>query len=143
MKLLYCSRFRRKTHKILDLELLTFILYVFIAANTTIFVGQTLYNNGYFFLERIFRSVPHLVHPINKLLLLGFYLVNLGFVLVFFTLKTEANTSLLQCLEFLSVKLGIVYLILGAMHLFNLTVFILVEKHLTKKSNFLQHEVFK
>ena len=124
----------------MDWELITFILYVVIAASTTIIVGQTLYNNGYYFLKRIFRTVPHLVHPINKLLLVGFYLVNLGFVLVFFTLKTVSITSVLQSLEFLSIKLGTVYLILGIMHCFNITVFIIIEKHLTKKSNFLQHK---
>ncbi len=114
----------------MNLELLTFLLYIFIAANTTIFVGQALYKNGAVFLERIFQSLPHVVGPVNKLLLLGFYLVNLGFVLAFFTQKTGNVGTALECLEFLSSKLGIVYLLLGGMHSFNLLIFVVIEKRL-------------
>jgi len=116
----------------MNLEIATFLLYLIIAASTTIIVGQSLYRNGVAFLERIFMSTPHIVQPLNKMLLVGFYLVNLGSVLAFFTQKTTAIYSAGDCIEFLSTKLGIVYLLLGGMHLFNLLLFVAIEKRINK-----------
>ena len=121
----------------MNLEILTFLLYLTIAGNTTILLGQALFKNGAVFLTRIFQSTPHLVDPINKLLLVGFYLINLGLVLAFFTQKTTVISDYAQSLEFLSNKLGIVYLLLGGMHIFNLLVFITIEKRINSAS-FLQ-----
>ncbi len=123
----------------MNLEFITFILYLTIAASTTIIVGQSLYRNGAVFLERIFRSSPQVVQPLNKMLLVGFYLMNLGFVLAFFTQKTAAIHSIGACVEFLSTKLGIVYLLLGVMHLFNLFLFITIEKRLNKETILLEN----
>ena len=123
----------------MNLEFITFVLYLTIAASTTIIVGQSLYRNGAVFLERIFRSSPQIVQPLNKMLLVGFYLMNLGFVLAFFTQKTAAILSIGACVEFLSTKLGIVYLLLGVMHLFNLFLFITIEKRLNKETILLEN----
>ncbi len=113
-------------------ELTTFIFYGFIAASTTIYVGQTLYRHGAVFLERIFYSHPRIVASVNKLLLLGYYLINLGFVLAYFSQKHEIRNGL-ECLEFLATKLGTVYLLLGTMHLFNLLVFVAIEQYSINK----------
>lgn len=94
----------------MGLDLITFILYLFIAGNTTVFVGRTLYSNGEVFLEIIFASLPKLVKPLNNILLIGFYLINLGFVLAFFSWKPP-NLSWMECFEFLVNSLGIVYLV--------------------------------
>jgi len=112
----------------MNLEFLTYIIYVVTAANTTIFIGQQLYVNGAVFLERIFRSTPDFAVPVNKLLLIGFYLVNIGLVLVYTTQHAANINTLLQSVEFLVSKIGIVYLLLGIMHVFNLMVFIIIEK---------------
>ena len=123
--------------KQMNLNILTFILYVLIAANTTIFVGRALYINGEVFLERIFASIPKVIKPLNKILLLGFYLINLGFILAFFSQKSEI-TSVTTCFKFLTTRLGIVYLLLGTMHLFNIILFMEIENRINtnKKINF-------
>lgn len=113
-------------------ELITFIFYSLTASSITILLGQVLYRNGAVFLERIFIQKAHLVGAINKLLLLGFYLLNLGFVFAFFSQKPQIFDGL-TCFEFLATKLGTVYLILGAMHLFNLLTFVLIEQYLNRK----------
>lgn len=114
--------------------LLTFILYTLIATVTTVFLGWTLYKNGVVFLEKIFVSTPQIVKPLNKILLVGFYMINIGFVFVYFSQKMEVF-NFLQCLEFIIHKIGTVYLLLGGMHLFNLILFISIEKRIneTKK----------
>jgi len=117
----------------MNLDYLTFILYTVIAVSTTMLLGRILYRNGVFFLARIFRTQPNWVFPINTLLLIGFYLVNLGFVFVYFSQKQDITTSL-QVIEFLSTRLGTGYLLLGSMHLFNILVLIIIERNLEGSS---------
>ena len=110
-----------------NLNLLAFGLYLLAAVYTTMGVGNALYKNGAVFLQSIFRSKPELVAPVNKLLLVGYYLVNLGFVLLFFNQKEELM-SFSALLETVSQQLGQVLVVLGIMHVFNISVFILLEK---------------
>jgi hypothetical protein len=113
----------------MNLNILTFVLYLLIAGITTYFLGRSLYSNGEAFLASIFIERPETVKPLNKVLLIGFYLINLGFVLLFFTQQNNIST-LVKCAELLSLKLGIVYLLLGSLHMFNISVFIYIEKRL-------------
>jgi hypothetical protein len=115
----------------MSLSLLTFVLYLLVAGNTTYFLGRSLYTNGEHFLASIFYSRSEIVQPVNKVLLAGFYLMNIGFVLLFFT-KQQHVPNIQSCLEFLSEKLGVVYLVLGSMHVFNILVFITIERKITK-----------
>ena len=69
-----------------------------------------------------FQGNEPLADSINHLLVVGFYLVNIGFVNL--ALKYGEKPDTLQgLLEALSTKEGIVMLVLGAMHFFNLAVF--------------------
>ncbi|MDF2455041.1 MAG: rane protein [Cytophagaceae bacterium] len=108
---------------------LTFVLYLLVAGNTTYFLGRSLYTNGEHFLASIFIQRPEIVQPLNTILLIGFYLINLGFVLLFFTQQKDLHNSI-SIAEFLAEKIGVVYLVLGSMHLFNIFVFITIEKRL-------------
>ena len=53
---------------------------------------------------------------------MGFYLVNIGYIAL--ALKTtDSLATLRQAIELESVKIGVVLLILGGMHFFNILVF--------------------
>jgi hypothetical protein len=59
---------------------------------------------------------------VNHLLVVGFYLINIGYVAL--ALKEGiAPTDLRQVLEIISHKIGVVMLVLGAMHFFNIFLF--------------------
>jgi hypothetical protein len=59
---------------------------------------------------------------VNHLLVVGFYLINIGFVSL--ALKYgEPARSVKEAIEYLSWKVGIVALVLGGMHFFNLLIF--------------------
>lgn len=118
----------------MESAILTFLLYILFAGNTTYFLGRSLYTHGEPFLASIFMDRPEIVQPLNKVLLIGFYLVNLGFVLLFLTQQKEKLSDFTACIEFLSLKLGIVYLVLGCMHLLNIFIFITLEKKLYKSN---------
>jgi Ni,Fe-hydrogenase I cytochrome b subunit len=59
---------------------------------------------------------------VNHLLVTGFYLINVGYVSL--ALETQASVdNARQAIELVSGKIGMVLLVLGVMHFFNLYVF--------------------
>jgi hypothetical protein len=105
-----------------DPKVVTYLVYVLISAVLTIWVAQTLHRNGRVFLVDVFRGNDKLADSVNHLLVVGFYLVNLGYVSL--ALKTaEAIPSAERSIEVLSWKVGLVLCVLGAMHFINLITF--------------------
>jgi hypothetical protein len=105
----------------------TYLVYLFISVNVTIWVARTLYKRGAIFLVDAFHGNKELADSVNHLLVVGFYLINIGYVSL--ALKTAAviNNSR-AAIELLSDKMGMVLLILGGMHFFNLYVFSRIRK---------------
>jgi hypothetical protein len=99
----------------------TYLVYVALAVPLTLWVGRTLYRNGRVFLLDVFDGDEDLASAVNSLLVVGFYLVNLGYVLMALRVGTSVVTTQ-AAVEALSVKLGGVALVLGALHLGNLYV---------------------
>jgi hypothetical protein len=100
----------------------THLAYLLIAVPITIWVASTLSRNGRVFLTDVFRSEEGLADAVNRLLVVGFYLINLGFVMLFVRSGGEV-TDLDGLLETLSVKIGVVLLVLGVIHFVNVMVF--------------------
>lgn len=96
--------------------------YLIISILMTIWVARTLFHNGRVFLVKMFNGEEKLADSINHLLIVGFYLINIGYISL--SLSTEQKPlDLAECIEVLTKKVGIVLLILGAMHFFNLFLF--------------------
>jgi hypothetical protein len=105
----------------------TYALYLAISVALTVWVARTLHKNGRLFLVDAFHGNEPLADSINHLLVVGFYLINIGYVSL--ALKYGDKAADLQgLLEALSTKVGAVLLILGAMHFFNLYVFSAMRK---------------
>jgi hypothetical protein len=100
----------------------TYISYLLLSILLTIWVAKTLHKNGRIFLVDAFGGNDPLADSINHLLVVGFYLVNLGYVALALK-EANAPADLRGVLETLSSKVGIVLLVLGGMHFFNLFVF--------------------
>jgi len=99
-----------------------YITYLVISLAVTIWVAHTLHKNGRVFLVDAFRGNEALADSVNHLLVVGFYLINLGYVAL--ALKaTENLEGLRPAIEVVSDKIGVVLLVLGGMHFFNLFVF--------------------
>ena len=99
----------------------TYLLYLAISVALTVWVARTLFRNGRVFLVDVFGAEP-LADSVNHLLVVGFYLINLGYITLALKLGYEV-ASLRESIEALSVKVGWVLLVLGGMHFFNLFVF--------------------
>jgi cytochrome c biogenesis protein CcdA len=70
-------------------------------------------------LVEAFHGNDEMAAAVNHLLRVGFYLVNLGFVLMFLRYGTHPDT-VVTAVEYLTTKVGMVLMVLGAMHFFNM-----------------------
>lgn len=94
-------------------------LYLLITIGITIWVARTLSKNGEVFLVQCFGHNETLARSTNHLLVVGFYLVNIGFITLTLSLGTEPTTTG-GAIRFLSSKVGLAVIVLGAMHFFNM-----------------------
>src|SRR5438309_2783175 len=114
--------FNSPREAVMNIEITTYLLYLVITIALTIWVAHTLHKNGRVFLVDVFHGNEPLADSVNHLLVVGFYLINFGYVSL--ALKLGYNVATAQeGIEALSVKVGMVLLVLGAMHFFNLFIF--------------------
>jgi hypothetical protein len=106
---------------------LTYALYLALAISMTVWVARTLHRSGRVFLVECFHGSAELADSVNHLLVVGFYLINIGFVSLYLK-TTEEVAGARGVFEALSGKMGIVLLVLGGMHFFNLLVFARMRK---------------
>ena len=100
----------------------TYLLYLAISIVLTIWVARTLFRNGRVFLVDVFHGNEKLADSVNHLLVVGFYLINLGYIPLMLRLGYDIKDARFS-IEALSLKLGAVLLVLGCMHFLNLLVF--------------------
>ncbi|WP_416984130.1 hypothetical protein [Streptomyces sp. T028] len=106
----------------MDLTVIAYVIYLVVSIALTIWVARTLSRNGRVFLADVLRGDEKLADAVNHLLVVGFYLVNLGFVALFLSDPYRIVEDTREIFEVLSTKLGVVLLVLGAMHLGNVFV---------------------
>ena len=103
------------------LTTLTYVIYITLSIGITVYVSRTLSKNGLPFLVDGFAGNKVLAESTNHLLVVGFYLINLGFVLL--RMRTGiVITDINELIIYQTSGLGLVLLILGAMHFFNMLV---------------------
>ncbi|MFD1255783.1 hypothetical protein ACFQ3S_03160 [Mucilaginibacter terrae] len=102
--------------------IVTYAIYLLVSIALTVWVAKVLFNNGRIFLIDIFHGNTPLADSVNKLLVVGFYLINIGYIsLALKYANTLVNAQMV--IEVLSYKLGTIIIVLGAMHFLNLVVF--------------------
>ena len=101
--------------------LVTYSVYLAISVSLTIGAGLVLSRSGQVFLRDVFGGDEALAKAVNRLLVVGFYLLVLGFVVLAMRPSGQI-TSIGQAAGVLSVKVGEVLLVLGALHLTNVAI---------------------
>jgi hypothetical protein len=96
----------------------SYIVYLIISVGLTVWVARTLHRNGRVFLVEAFHGNEPVADSVNHLLVVGFYLINIGYVTLALKYGDKPNSTQ-EAFEFLSTKVGLVLLILGVMHFFN------------------------
>jgi hypothetical protein len=101
------------------MTILAYSLYLILAIGMTIWVAWTLSTNGKIYLIRCFGHDAELATSVNHLLVVGFYLVNLGFIALALSAAGEVATAP-ELMRFLGWYVGLAVLVLGGMHFFNM-----------------------
>src|ERR1700724_346808 len=100
----------------------TYLVYLGISIALTIWVARTLHKNGRVFLVDVFHGNEALADSVNHLLVVGFYLINVGYVSL--VLKSDVIPhDLVEAIEIFSHKIGVVLLVLCVMQFINLKIF--------------------
>ncbi len=109
------------------LPMLTFwtdLIYLATSVVVALWVGWTLHRNGRVFLVEVYQGKEDLADSVNHLILVGFYLISIGFVAV--AIRISAGIGLEDmggAIQVVSTKVGLVLLVLGVTHFLNLLMF--------------------
>lgn len=106
----------------MNIKIASYLIYLALSGILTVWVAQTLHKNGRIFLVDVFHGNEALADSVNHLLVVGFYLINLGYVSLALADGHVVDTAV-KAIETLSVKVEMVLLVLGGMHFLNLLIF--------------------
>jgi len=112
----------------------TYLAYITLSLALTIWVARTLSRGGRVFLVDVFRGNVELADSTNHLLVVGFYLVNLGYISLNLRYRADIDTAR-AAVEVLSGKVGAVLVVLGLLHFFNLFVFSRIRTRAAQKTH--------
>ena len=100
-----------------------YAVYSVVAVGLTVWLARTLFKNGAVFLRDVFMFTdnPDLADAVNRLLVVGFYLFNLGYAALL--LRADTAASVVGAIETVAFKLGLLLLSLGVMHFANMYLF--------------------
>ena len=100
----------------------SYLVYLGITLFVTVWVAFTLHRNGRVFLVDAFHGKDALADSVNHLLVVGFYLINVGYIGL--VLRADKKPQdLVEAIEIFSHKIGVVLLVLGIMHFINIKIF--------------------
>ncbi|WP_046756915.1 hypothetical protein [Kordia jejudonensis] len=103
----------------MNFNIISYLLYIPIIFFITVKVGWILYKNGEVFLYTILSNETEIVESLNKILLIGYYLINLGAATITIAFWETVTTSF-EMINALSNVLGTTILILALMHYNNI-----------------------
>jgi hypothetical protein len=106
-----------------------YLAYSVVAVGLIVWLARTLFANGAVFLEDVFPDDPRLAASVNRLLVTGFYMANLGYAAII--LRSERAYDGVEAFEILASKLGVLLLTLAALHFVNLYIFYRVRRRAT------------
>lgn len=96
---------------------ISYAVYLLVSIGMTIWVARALSRSGEVFLTRCFGQDEELATSTNRLLVIGFYLVNIGFICVRLGTWPTREIDLIPAL---GSRIGMSILVLGVMHFINM-----------------------
>ena len=103
----------------MNFNLITYAIYLPIICFIMVKVGWLFYKNGEIFLINLFNQDISVIKSINNLLLIGYYLTNIGYAIITISYWSKLN-SLLEVVNSLAYTLGKIILILAILHYNNI-----------------------
>ena len=107
--------------------MLVYVGYAAVAIGLTAFLARTLFRNGGVFLHDVFGERAAIADAVNRLLVIGFYMFNLGYA--FYVLRAGRGLDGFDAMQFFVNHVGALLLVLAVMHFANVFVFWRIRIH--------------
>ncbi|HEU4552402.1 MAG TPA: hypothetical protein VFS25_06200 [Chitinophaga sp.] len=101
------------------MNILAYLLYLLITYLVTVRVGFVFYRNGRIFILNLLQQDAALTDFINKILLVGYYLLNLGYAALMLATWDTIDTWT-ALLDSITAMTGKILLTLALIHFFNM-----------------------
>ncbi len=101
------------------IQIIVYSIYLLTCFLITIYVGKNLHKNGLFLIQDLFQN-HEFARTVNNFLLIGYYLINMGYVAITINSFGQVET-LLEAFSELSYRTGVILLLLGIMHINNIS----------------------
>lgn len=98
---------------------IAYLLFLGLMSLVIVKIGRICYDNGNIFVATLIPDHTALCQQINKALLTGYYLVNIGYCAITIT-NWQTITSLPMLIEVIAIKSAIILFLLAALHYTNL-----------------------
>ena len=103
----------------MNYNILSYFIYGCITVFIIIYVGKMFHQNGRIFILQLFQGKESLTDTTNNILLLAYYLFNIGYSVIQFSFW-ESIRNLVEMISSVSLKTGILVLILALTHYVNI-----------------------
>lgn len=103
----------------MNYNILSYVIYGCITVYVIYYVGKLFHSNGRIFIMRLFNGNESLTDTTNNILLLAYYLFNIGYSVIQFSFW-ERVTNVSNLISSISMKTGVLVLILALTHYLNI-----------------------
>jgi hypothetical protein len=107
--------------------LIVYVAYAVVAIGLTAYLARTLFQHGGVFLKDVFADREDIAEAVNRLLVVGFYMFNLGYA--FYVLRAGRDLDSFDAMQFFVTRIGALLLVLAVMHFANVFVFWRIRIH--------------
>jgi hypothetical protein len=103
----------------MNFNIISYLLYGCITIYIIYYVGKLFHRNGRIFILRLFQQNESLADTTNNILLMAYYLFNIGYAVIQFSFWKQVS-GIDDLISSISTKTGMLILILALTHYFNM-----------------------
>lgn len=108
----------------MNLNLLSYLLFFPAMTAIAVYVAQVCHRHGRVWMLRIFENDAHIVDPVNNMLLVGCYTLNVGYVALVIA-QWEPIVDVAQMISVLSQRIALILFTLAWLHYQNIGVLLI------------------
>lgn len=115
----------------MNYNILSYAIYAFLAIYIVIIIGRYFHQNGRVFILSLFKNNETLADTTNNLLLVAYYLFNIGYAILQFSYWEQID-KYQAIFSSVASKTGVLLLLLAGLHYNNMLVIYLLTKNKIK-----------
>jgi len=105
----------------MNFNIIGYLIYLSITIFIILKVGKICYKNGNIYVAELIPNHADICQKINQVLLLGYYLLNIGYCAMTL-ISWQKITSSPQLIETIGIKSAIIIFIISLLHYFNIII---------------------